>query len=132
MSALTPLPAQKPATAPAASTPQTADRAQLRKAAQGFEAIFVRQMLSAARAASLGGDDALFGGQAQETFAAMRDERFAEIAAKTGAFGLAKQLETQLARLLPAAAPAAPASRSASRSASGSASGAPAALTGQD
>jgi flagellar protein FlgJ len=131
MSALTPLPAQKPATAPAASTPQTADRAQLRKAAQGFEAIFVRQMLSAARAASLGGDDALFGGQAQETFAAMRDERFAEIAAKTGAFGLAKQLETQLARLLPAAAPGAPAAP-ASRSASGSASGAPAALTGKD
>ena len=128
MSALTPLPPPKPATAPAAaSTPQTADRAQLRKAAQGFEDIFVRQMLSAARAASLGGDGALFGGQAQETFAAMRDERFAEIAAKTGAFGLAKQLETQLARLLPAAAPGAPAG-----SASRSASGAPAALTGKD
>ena len=84
-----------------AATPQTADRAQLRKAAQGFEAIFVRQMLSTARAASLGGDDALLGGQAQETFAAMRDEHFADIAAQTGAFGLAKQLETQLARLLP-------------------------------
>jgi len=33
----------------------------------------------------------------------MRDERFAEIAAQTGAFGLAKQLEAQLARLLPGA-----------------------------
>lgn len=63
----------------------------------------MRQMLSAARAASLGGDDALFGSQAQETFAAMRDERFAEIASQAGTFGLAKQLEAQLARLLPAA-----------------------------
>jgi len=96
MSTFTPLPAAS------AATLQSADRAQLRKAAQGFEAIFVRQMLSAARAASLGGSDALFGGQAQETFAAMRDERFADIAAQTGAFGLAKQLEAQLARLVPA------------------------------
>jgi len=105
---LTAAPSAAPSAAALASAPQTADRAQLRKAAQGFEAIFVRQMLTAARAASLGGDDALFGGQAQETFAAMRDERFAEIAANTGAFGLAKQLEAQLARLLPtASAPAA-------------------------
>jgi hypothetical protein len=36
----------------------------------------------------------------------MRDERFAEIAATTGAFGLAKQLEAQFARLLPSAAAA--------------------------
>ena len=50
----------------------------------------------------LAGEDAIFGGQAQETFAAMRDERFADIAAQTGAFGLAKQLEAQFARLLPA------------------------------
>lgn len=83
------------------------DRAALRKAAQGFEAIFVRQMLAAARSASLAGDDPIFGGQAQETFTAMRDERFAEIAATTGAFGLARQLEAQFARLLPSAAPAA-------------------------
>ncbi|MFM9935873.1 MAG: rod-binding protein [Novosphingobium sp.] len=102
MSTLTPLPAA--GNAPAA--PQSSDRTQLRKAAQGFEAIFVRQMLSAARAASLGGSDALFGGQAQETFAAMRDERFAEIAANSGAFGLARQLEGQLARMLPASVPA--------------------------
>jgi hypothetical protein len=47
-----------------------------------------------------------WGEQAQETFTAMRDERFAEIAATTGAFGLAKQLEAQFARLLPSAAAA--------------------------
>jgi len=107
MSQITPL------SAPAPAAP-TAERAQLRKAAQGFEAIFVRQMLSAARAATLGGKDALFGGQAQETFTTMRDERFAEIATQTGAFGLAKQLEAQLARLLPAA-PAAPAKTAAGK-----------------
>ena len=113
MSTLSTLAPAAPATGPQ-TAPQSADRAQLRKAAQGFEAIFVRQMLTAARAATLGGSDALFGSQAQETFATMRDERFAEIAASTGAFGLAKQLESQLARLLPtapASAPAAPAGK---------------------
>jgi flagellar protein FlgJ len=102
----TPGPLSPTAAAPVAPG-NRADQAQLRKAAQGFEAIFVRQMLSAARAASLGGKDDLFSGQAQETFAAMRDERFAEIAAGTGAFGLAKRLEVQLARSLPGASAAA-------------------------
>jgi len=93
---MSPLPPVTTSTSAAAD-----DRAALRKAAQGFEAIFVRQMLSAARSTSLGGKDPIFGGQAQETFAAMRDERFADIAAKTGAFGFARQLEAQFARLLP-------------------------------
>ncbi len=88
------------------SAPSSADRAALKKAAQGFEAIFVRQMLAAARSTSLAGKDDLFGGQAQQTFASMRDERFADIAAQTGAFGLAKQLEAQFARLLPSTNPA--------------------------
>lgn len=101
MSPLAPVSATATATAPSA-----ADRAALKKAAQGFEAIFVRQMLAAARATSLAGDDPIFGGKAQETFTAMRDERFAEIAAEAGTFGLAKQLEAQFARLLPPAAPA--------------------------
>ena len=91
-------------TSAATSPASAADRAALRKAAQGFEAIFVRQMLAAARSASLAGDDPIFGGQAQETFTAMRDERFADIAATSGAFGLARQLESQFARLLPSAA----------------------------
>jgi flagellar protein FlgJ len=92
-----------PTSAVTTQAPAATDRAALRKAAQGFEAIFVRQMLAAARSTSLAGEDDLFGGQAQETFMAMRDERFADIAAQTGAFGLAKQLETQFARLLPQA-----------------------------
>jgi flagellar protein FlgJ len=86
-----------------ATTASAADRAALRKAAQGFEAIFVRQMLAAARSTSLAGDDPIFGGQANETFTAMRDERFADIAAEAGTFGLARQLEAQFAKLLPPA-----------------------------
>jgi len=88
-----------------ASAPKTPEAAALRKAAQGFEAIFLRQILASARQTSFGGED-LFGSQASETFTQMRDERFAEIASGTGAFGLARQLEVQLARALPAAAPA--------------------------
>ncbi|WP_298166824.1 rod-binding protein [Novosphingobium sp.] len=95
-----------PTLAATPQTPSATDRAALKKAAQGFEAIFVRQMLAAARSTSLAGKDDLFGGQAQQTFASMRDERFADIAAQTGAFGLAKQLEAQFARLLPSTNPA--------------------------
>lgn len=101
-STLTPTLAAPPQ-APSATEPGSADKAALKKAAQGFEAIFVRQMLAAARSTSLAGEDDLFGGQAQETFTSMRDEHFADIAAQTGAFGLAKQLEAQFAHLLPSA-----------------------------
>ena len=65
-------------------------------AAKQFEAIFVRQMLAAARQSKLG-DDA-FGGQGVDTFRQMQDDRFADIAASTGALGLAKMIEAQLSR----------------------------------
>ena len=55
--------------------------------------------LSAARSADFGGDE-LFGGQGEETFREMRDARFAEVAASTGAIGLASSIEAQLARFL--------------------------------
>jgi len=73
------------------------DRARLGEAARQFEAIFLRQMLSAARATDFGGSE-LFGGQGEETFREMRDARFAEIASGTGAIGLAASIEAQLAR----------------------------------
>lgn len=82
-------------------TPKVAsDREKLSGAAKQFEAIFIRQMLASARAANFGGND-LFG-QMDQTFVQMRDERFAEIASDTGAFGLARQIENHLAALLPA------------------------------
>lgn len=82
-------------------TPATAtDREKLAGAAKQFEAIFLRQMLAAARSVDFGGDDVF--GKMDETFVQMRDERFAEIASQSGALGLAAQIERHLAALLPA------------------------------
>ena len=85
---------------PFASAPTGgSEREQLKQAAQQFEAIFVRQMLAAARNTDFGGDD-LFGGQADETFREMRDSQFAQMASESGALGLAKSIEAQLAHHL--------------------------------
>lgn len=75
------------------------EREKLAGAAKQFEAIFLRQILASARAASLD-SDGLFG-QMDQTFVQMRDDRFAEIASNTGMLGLAKQIENHLAALLP-------------------------------
>ncbi len=75
------------------------ERAALRKAAEGFEAIMVRKMLSTARAASLTEETPLTGGGLQQ-FQTMRDEHFADIAAQTGALGFARSIEAQLAQYL--------------------------------
>lgn len=76
------------------------DRAKLAQVAKQFEAIFLRQMLAAARKTDFGGDE-LFGGQGEETFRDMQDSQFADIASKTGSIGLAQSIEAQLARFLP-------------------------------
>lgn len=73
------------------------ERQKLKDAAKQFEAIFARQMLAAARKADFGGDD-LFGSQALDTFRQMQDERFADIAADRGVFGIGRLLEAQLSR----------------------------------
>lgn len=75
---------------------------ELKAAAQKFEAIFIRQFLSAARATEFGGEEPLFGGPGLEQFNAMQDENLAEIASQSGAFGFAKLIEAQLsARMKP-------------------------------
>jgi flagellar protein FlgJ len=74
------------------------EREQLAKAAKQFEAIFLRQMLASARKADFG--EPLIGGQAMDTFRTMQDDHFADIAAGSGAFGLAAQIEAQLTRFL--------------------------------
>ncbi len=94
---MSPLAAPSPPLGTLAAT-HGSDRARLSVAAKQFEAIFVRQMLSAARAAKLG-DDA-FGGSGVDIFREMQDARFADIAAESGALGLAKTIEAQLAALL--------------------------------
>lgn len=78
-------------------------RSELREAAQAFEAILLRQMLASARSTDFGGND-LFEGS-DETFTEMRDERFADIAAKSGQLGFADAIERQLARFLPSEQP---------------------------
>jgi flagellar protein FlgJ len=88
-------------TAPAAQAGASA-RDQLAGVAKQFEAIFLRQMLSSARKTDFAGEDGLFSGQGMDTFRQMQDERFADIASNTGAFGLAKMIETHLARFLSA------------------------------
>ena len=82
--------------ASAPAPPAAAATADLKEAAQKFEAIFIRQMLSAARAANFGGSD-IFSGPGLEQFNAMQDENMARIASETGAFGFAKVIEAQLA-----------------------------------
>jgi flagellar protein FlgJ len=74
------------------------DRERLARAAQQFEAIFVRQMLAAARKSEFGGD--LLGGQGLDNFRQMQDEHFAELAAKQGSFGLGTMIERHLAAQL--------------------------------
>jgi flagellar protein FlgJ len=67
----------------------------VREVARGFEAMLLRQVLSAAGKTSLGGDD-LFGSSSDKTFTEMRDARFADLAAASGTLGLAAQIEAQL------------------------------------
>lgn len=74
-----------------------AAKSELRQAAEGFEALFVRRMLEAARAAEFGGEDP-FGSQGEDTFTEMRDAHFAELASKAGTLGIADMLEIQMQR----------------------------------
>lgn len=83
----------------AATGPKASEREKLAGAAKQFEAIFVRQMLAAARKTDFGGED-LFGNSAIDTFREMQDSQIADIAASTGKFGLAKQIEAHLAKFV--------------------------------
>jgi flagellar protein FlgJ len=76
--------------------PHGTDRAQLAETAEKFEAIFLRQMLAAARKTDFGAP--LLGGEGLKTFRTMQDEHFADIASRSGAFGLAAAIEAQLTR----------------------------------
>lgn len=91
------------ATGPASAISAGAsDRDQLKAVAKQFEAVFLRQMMAAARKTNFEGENGLLGSsQGMDTFRQMQDERFADIASDTGAFGLAKMIESHLARFLP-------------------------------
>src|SRR3546814_5093633 len=62
-------------------TGTTAKREELKKAAEAFEAIFMRQMIGSMRQAGLAED--VFGSRATEQFRDMQDAKLAEAMAKT-------------------------------------------------
>ncbi|MBL0966685.1 MAG: flagellar biosynthesis protein FlgJ [Blastomonas sp.] len=94
--------APRPAGSPSAGAAKglSPQRTELRKAAEGFEAIMIRKMLSTARSASFAEETPLTGGGLKQ-FQAMRDEHFADVAAASGAFGFARSIEAQLSQHLP-------------------------------
>lgn len=82
----------------ASRKPASDERAKLAEATKQFEAIFVRQMLAAARQTKF--DDGLFDNSSIDTFREMQHSQFADMAAQTGTLGLAKQLEAHLSRFV--------------------------------
>lgn len=77
------------------SADQAAQSGDLKKAAQAFEAIFLRQLLASARSTDFGGEK-IFDGPGLEQFEAMFDGKIAEVSAQRGAFGIAEAIERQL------------------------------------
>lgn len=66
----------------------------LRKAAEGFEAVLVRQMIASMRKAKLA--DSMFGSSATDNFRELADAKTAENISKLGSFGIADLIERQL------------------------------------
>ena len=80
-----------------AADPATAQReAQLRQAAEAFEAVFLRQVIGSMRQAKIGED--LFGSAASDQFRDMADARLADDMAARGSFGIAELLMQQFGR----------------------------------
>lgn len=88
---------QNIASAAAQSALSTAPKAidpELKKAAEKFEAVFVRQVLGEMRKAKL--SDELFGSSATDNFREMADAKTADAMAKQGVFGIGNMLARQL------------------------------------
>ena len=73
--------------------PAQDDRAKLKAVAQQFEAVFLRQMISSMRSASLG--DGLLDTSASDQFRDLSDARTADAMAEKGALGVAEMLLRQ-------------------------------------
>lgn len=85
-----------PGSAPAAAT--EAKAAELRKAAEGFEAIFLNTFMKAAREASLGDD--LMGGSAVDSARDMYETEVTRMASGRAGLGIADAIERQFKPLL--------------------------------
>jgi peptidoglycan hydrolase FlgJ len=99
-------PATPTALGPSAGPSVEAQRAQLRQAAQAFEAIFLRQMIGSMRNARLAED--VFGSSSSEQFRDMGDAQLADSMSRQGSFGIAEMLLSQFNRAI-APTPTAPA-----------------------
>ncbi|MDT8438397.1 MAG: flagellar assembly peptidoglycan hydrolase FlgJ [Wenzhouxiangellaceae bacterium] len=87
--------------------PPTTDPAELKQAAQQFEALLIQQMLKEVRNTTLDDDDGLFSSSQMDGYQQMFDREIALEMSRAGGFGLADRLLDQL-RLQQAASPAAP------------------------
>jgi flagellar protein FlgJ len=85
------------ASAPAGA-PGGGGSAELRKAAEAFEAVILRQMLASMRQTKLGDD--IFGSSATDTFREMGDARMADSIASMRQFGIADMVEQQFRGML--------------------------------
>jgi flagellar protein FlgJ len=93
-----------PAAAPAQASPEMA---KLKKAAQAFEAVFVRQLIGTMRSAG-GEGEGLFDSEATKQFQDMADAKTADAMASKGALHIADMLVKQYgARIVATATPAA-------------------------
>jgi flagellar protein FlgJ len=100
----TPATTSSPATPMAAKDPK--QRAKLKEAAHAFEAVFLRQMISSMRSASLGSD--ILGSEASNQFRDMSDAKLADAMAQKGTLGVADMLMKQFMPRVAAAPDKAP------------------------
>jgi flagellar protein FlgJ len=70
----------------------------MRKAAEAFEAVFVRQLIGSMRSSSLGDD--ILGSDASNQFRDMADAKTADNMAQQGALGIADMMIAQLSRTI--------------------------------
>jgi peptidoglycan hydrolase FlgJ len=89
-------PAASRAAAPTATTAIDPKQAELRKAAEAFEAVFLRQVIGSMRQAKLADD--IFGSAATEQFRDLADGKLADNMAEQGSFGIADLLLQQFGK----------------------------------
>ena len=93
-----PMPAA-PTTGISLDTSRLTSRANLKKAGEQFEAVFVNMMLKSMRATKLGGDDGgLFDTKNSETFRDMQDQKVSESMATHQPIGIGKAMTDFLSR----------------------------------
>lgn len=91
----------QPAGTAAVDDSRRANKANLDKAAQQFEAVFVNMMLKEARKTSLGGG--MFDSNSLKTFRDMQDNQISQEMAKRGTLGIAKAMAAFMERSQPLA-----------------------------